>query len=183
METVMAQALFFVFDTLIAFFSLLLLTRFLMQLNRVSFANQLGSFVVKMTDWAVKPLRRVIPGLMGWDLASLLPAWWLQCLLLLTIVSLRGAIPEGGQAGELALLILWRGAVATLRLIAYLYIGALLVQAVLSWVNPRSPLTVPLHQFNRPLLQPIQRFVPMVANVDLSPLIAIVLLQVIVMLL
>lgn len=179
----MAQALFFLFDTLTAFFSLLLLTRFLMQLNRVSFANQLGTFVARMTDWAVKPLRRFIPGLMGWDLASLLPAWWLQCLLLLTIVTLRGAIPEGAQAAELSLLILWRGAIATLRLIVYLYIGALIVQAVLSWVNPRSPLAGPLHQFNRPLLQPIQRIVPMVAGIDLSPLAAILLLQVVLILL
>ncbi len=179
----MAQALYFVLDTLAAFFSLLLLTRFLMQLSRVSFANQLGTFVVKLTDWAVKPLRRIIPGIMGWDLASLLPAWWLQCFLLLAVVSLRGIAPEGGQTSELAFLILWRGAVATLRLVVYLYIGALFAQAVLSWVNARSPLALPLMQFNRPLLQPIQRFVPLVANIDLSPLIAIVLLQVVLILL
>jgi len=179
----MSQALFFLFDTLIGFFSLLLLTRFLMQLNRVSFANQLGQFIVKMTDWTVKPLRRLIPGLMGWDLASLLPAWWLQCIFLLAVVSLRGVAPESGQTGELALLILWRGAVATLRLVVYLYIGALFVQAVLSWINPRSPLAYPLHQFNQPLLQPVQRLVPPIASIDLSPLIVIVLLQVVLMLL
>lgn len=179
----MAQALFFLFDTLTAFFSLLLLTRFLMQLSRVSFANQLGAFVTKMTDWIVKPLRRFIPGLMGWDLASLLPAWWLQCLLLLSVVTLRGTVPEGAQAAELALLILWRGATATLRLIVYLYIGTLLAQAVLSWVNPRSPLAGPLHHFTRPLLAPLQRFVPTVAGIDLSPLAAILLLQVVLILL
>lgn len=179
----MAQALFFLIDTLAAFFSLLLLTRFLMQLSRVSFANQLGTFVVKLTDWAVKPLRRIIPGIMGWDLASLLPAWWLQCLLLLIVVSLRGIAPEGAQTGELALMILWRGAIATLRLAVYLYIGALFAQAVLSWVNAHSPLAAPLYQFNRPLLQPIQRLVPPIANIDLSPLIAILLLQVVLILL
>jgi len=179
----MAQALFFIFDTLLGFFSLLLLTRFLMQLNRVSFANQLGEFVVKATDWLVKPLRRFIPGLMGWDLASLLPAWWLQCLFLLVVVSLRGVSADGGQAGELALLILWRGAVATLRLTIYLYIGALFLQAAISWINPRSPLAYPLHQFTRPVLGPVQRIVPPIANVDLSPLILIVLLQVVLMLL
>ncbi len=179
----MAQALLFLIDALAGFFSLLLLTRFFMQLNRVSFANQIGTFVVQLTNWAVKPLRRFIPGIMGWDLASLLPAWWLQCLLLLVVLSLRGVAPELGQTGELALLVLWRGAVATLRLGIYLFIGALFIQAVLSWVNPHSPLATPVHQFNRPLLQPIQRFLPPIANIDLSPLVAILLLQVVLILL
>ncbi|MFC5302222.1 YggT family protein [Azospira restricta] len=177
------QALLFLLDALAAFFSLLLLTRFFMQLNRVAFSNQLGSFIMQLTNWAVKPLRRIIPGVMGWDFASLLPAWWLQCLLLLIVVSLRGIAPDGAEMGQLALLVLWRGAVATLRLAIYLFIGALFVQAVLSWVNPFSPLAAPVNQFNRPLLQPIQRFLPPIANIDLSPLVAILLLQVVLMLL
>ncbi|MBW7902070.1 MAG: YggT family protein [Rhodocyclaceae bacterium] len=179
----MAQALLFLIDALASFFTLLLLARFFMQLNRVSFANQLGTFVVQLTNWAVKPLRRVIPGIMGWDLATLLPAWWLQCLLLLVVLSLRGIAPEFGQTGEIALLVLWRGATATLRLAVYLFIGALLVQAVLSWVNPHSPLAAPVYQFNRPILRPIQRFLPPIANIDLSPLVAILLLQVVLILL
>lgn len=179
----MAQALLFLLDALFGFFSLLLLLRFLMQLNRVPFSNQLGSFVTQLTNWAVKPLRRVIPGFMGWDLASLLPAWWLQCLLLLAVLSLRGLAPESAPSGELALLILWRGAIATLRLAVYIFIGALFLQAVLSWVNPHSPLANPIHHFNRPLLQPIQRLLPPIANIDLSPLVAILLLQVVLILL
>lgn len=177
------QAILFLLDAVTGFFSLLLLARFFMQLNRVSFNNQIGTFVVQLTNWAVKPLRRFIPGVMGWDLASLLPAWWLQCLLILALITLRGVAPGGVEAGEVALLVLWRGALATLRLGIYLFIGALFLQAALSWVNPYSPLAQPVAQLTRPVLSPIQRLLPPIANVDLSPLVAILLLQVVLMLL
>ncbi|MBI2308064.1 MAG: YggT family protein [Rhodocyclales bacterium] len=177
----MIQPVIFLLDAVIGFFTLLLLLRFFMQLNRVSFANQIGSFVVQATNWAVKPLRRVLPGVLGLDLASLVPAWLLQCLLLAAIYALRssGAI----DPGALLLLVLWQGLVATLRVAIWVFIGALFLQAVLSWVNPFSPLGQPVAQLTRPLLQPIQRFVPPIANIDLSPLVAIVLLQVVLMLL
>ncbi|MCP5267704.1 MAG: YggT family protein [Zoogloeaceae bacterium] len=177
------QAIFFLLDTLLGFFTLLLLARFFMQLNRVSFANQLGHFVVQLTDWLVKPVRRFVPGLFGLDLACLLPAWWIQCLFLVAILSIRGLGAMEGQSFELAMMILWRGGVATVRLGVYLFIASLFLQAALSWINPHSPLASPVAQMNRPLLQPIQRFLPLVANIDLSPLVAIVLLQVLLLLL
>lgn len=173
----MNQAFLFLIDAVISFFSFLLLARFFMQANRVSFANQLGTFVVQLTNWAVKPLRRIVPGIMGLDLASLLPVWLLQCLLLAITLALRGFVPEGGL-GEILPLLLWRGLVATLRLAVYLFIGALLAHAVLSWVNPFSPLSAPIQQLTRPVLRPIQRFLPPIAGIDLSPLLAILLMQV-----
>lgn len=178
----MIQAGIFLLDALIGFFSVLLLLRFLMQLNRVSFSNQIGTFVVQATNWLVKPLRRVIPGVMGLDLASLLPVWLLQCLLLVVIYLLRG----GGVVTEeaaLALFIAWRGVLATLRIAIWVFIGALFLQAVLSWVNPFSPLGRPVAELTRPILRPIQRFLPLIGNIDLSPLLAIVLLQALLLLL
>ena len=65
---------------------------------------------------------------------------------------------------------------ATLRLAIYLMIGALVVQAVLSWINPYSPYAQPVSQFTRPLLAPLQRFIPPLGMIDLSPLIAILLI-------
>jgi YggT family protein len=78
-------------------------------------------------------------------------------------------------------ILLWQGVLATLRMSIYLLIGALLVQAVLSWVSPYSPLSQPVGQLTRPFLEPIQRFVPRIGVVDLSPLIAIVLAQLVLM--
>ncbi len=173
-----AQAFLFLLDALTSFFSFALLLRFFMQAFRVPFSNRLGVFVVELTNWLVRPLRKVLPGLWGLDLASLLPACLLQIAFALALVSLHGAW-QTPASDNLLLLALGRGLLATVRLSLYLFIGALLVQAVLSWVSPYSPLTQPLAQFTRPLLRPIQRLVPPIGTVDLSPLIAIVLAQLI----
>ena len=176
------QALIFLIDAVIGFFTLVLLLRFFMQLNRVSFANQIGTFVVQLTNWAVKPLRRVVPGLGGLDLASLLPAWILQCVLVLVVFLLRGSAVAVDE-GTLALLVLWHGLLGTLRVAIWVFIGALFLQAILSWVNPRSPLGYPVMQLTQPILRPIQRFLPPIANIDLSPLVGILLLQMLLLLL
>jgi YggT family protein len=157
-----------------------LLLRFYMQACRVSFNNQLGVFVVDLTNWLVRPLRKILPGLYGLDLASLLPAYLLQVIFALALFLLRGPAEEWGPQTWLPLLF-WHGLLATLRLSLYLLIGALIVQAVLSWVSPYSPLMQPVMQLTRPVLRPIQRIVPLVGSIDLSPLIAIVVAQLLLM--
>jgi YggT family protein len=142
----------------------------------VSFANPIGAFVVQLTDWLVKPLRRVIPAAFGFDSASLFAAYLLQVLLLLAVFALRGGLaivaPE-----QLILPLLGQALLATVRASVYLLIGALILQAVLSWVNPYSPLAGPAAQLTRPLLNPIRRILPPIAGIDLSPLVAILLAQ------
>lgn len=166
------QAIFFLLDAVLSFFCTLFLLRFMMQAMRVSFAGQIGSFVVALTNWAVKPLRRVIPGTGGFDWASLLAALALQLAFSAMVVVLSGASVE-----SMALLALWFAARSLLRLTIYILIGALILQAVLSWVNPYSPLAAPAHQLTRPLLDPIRRVLPLISGIDLSPLVAILLLQ------
>jgi YggT family protein len=175
-----AQAGIFLLDVLTVFLSVALLLRFYMQACRVSFNNQLGVFVVDLTNWLVRPLRKILPGLYGLDLASLLPAYLLQVILALALFVLRGSIEEWGPQTWLPLLF-WHGLLAILRLSLYLLIGALIVQAVLSWVSPYSPLMQPVVQLTRPVLRPIQRVVPLVGSIDLSPLIAIVVAQLLLM--
>ena len=79
------QAALFVLDALVGFLTLALLLRFYMQAFRVSFGNPFGSFVVELTNWLVKPLRKVLPSVFGLDLATLLPAYLLQVVLLLAV--------------------------------------------------------------------------------------------------
>lgn len=172
----LAQALLFLLEAVVSFLSVVLLFRFYMQAFRVSFNNQLGVFVVELTNWLVKPLRRVLPGLWGLDLASLLPVFILQTLLLFASISLHAGV-DVWLTGTGGFLLLWRALLATVRLSIYLLIGALVVQAVLSWINPYSPLSQPLSQLTRPFLRPIQRLLPPIGTIDLSPLIAIVLAQ------
>ena len=174
----LTQAGLFLLDALIGFFTFALLLRFYMQAFRVSFRNQVGTFVVQLTNWLVMPLRRIVPSVFGLDLATLLPAYLLQVLRLLAALALRGAL-ELMAVDQLLVLIFWQGALATLRVSVYLLIGALFLQAILSWVNPYSPLGQPLAQLTQPFLRPLQRVVPPIANIDLSPLIAILLAQVV----
>ena len=172
------RALLFVIDSVASFMCGILLLRFFMQAFRVSFANPLGAFVVQLTNWLVVPLRRVLPGIHGFDLASLLPAYLLQVLVLVALIGLRGGLYLS-MPTMLVAFIFGQAALATLRLAVYLMIGALIVQAVLSWINPYSPFAQPVSQFTRPLLAPLRRFIPPLGMIDLSPLVAILLLQVI----
>lgn len=173
---ILTRAILFLLDSIASFLSVLLLLRLFMQMFRVSFANPIGAFVVQLTNWLVTPLRRVLPGVFGIDLASLLPAYLLQVALLAALIGLRGGlylnVPE-----MLIGFLLWQALLATLRLCVYVMIGALIAQAVLSWVNPYSPLAPPVNQFTRPLLAPIQRVLPPLGMFDLSPLVAILVLQ------
>lgn len=172
----LTQAGLFLLDALIGFLSFALLLRFYMQAFRVSFRNQVGSFVVQLTNWLVMPLRKLLPGLFGLDLSCLLPAYLLQALLLFAVYSLRGGL-ELMAVGDLLALILWKAALATLRISVYLLIGALILQAVLSWVSAYSPISQPLAQLTRPFLNPIRRILPTISGIDLSPLVAILLAQ------
>ena len=176
------QAVVFLLDAVAGFFCSLFLLRFLMQAMRVSFAGQLGDFVVKLTNWAVKPLRRLIPGVGGLDWASIVAALGIQLVLGLAMSALGGAMAifDGLQ---LAGMLLWFAVRNLLRLAVYIVIGALILQAVMSWINPYSPLAGPVNQFTRPLLAPFRRLIPPISGIDLSPLAVILLLQVLLMLL
>lgn len=174
------QAILFLINAVASFFCTLFMLRFMMQLARVSFAGQLGDFVVKTTNWAVKPLRRIVPGVAGVDWASLIAALWLQLMLAGLLLSLS-PLPFGGDAIGTVIMILLLAVRSMIRLAIYILIGALILQAVLSWVNPYSPVAPTVNQLVRPILAPVRRFVPLISGIDLSPLVVILLLQVVLM--
>jgi YggT family protein len=164
-------------DVVASLFVYLLLARFHFQWLRVPFRNPIGAFVVAMTDWIVRPARRLVPGLGGFDVATLFLAWLVQTLALWVLYSLKSADPGGAGAGVLPLL----GVLALFDLVRYslyILIFAVLVQVLLSWLNPYSPVAPIFNAMTRPFLVPIRRFVPPIASFDLSPLVLLVLLQV-----
>lgn len=172
-----ANLLLFILEAVIGFVSFLLVARFYMQWARVPFRNQVGHFVVALTDWLVLPARRLIPGLAGLDLASLIPAILAQSLLVLAEFWLRG-FSFGSPALAAGLAILGVGALETVRIFVYLIIAIVLVAVVISWVNPHAPMAPLFELLSRPFLRPIQRIVPTIANIDLSPLVLLLLLQI-----
>ncbi|MDR3054058.1 MAG: YggT family protein [Zoogloeaceae bacterium] len=178
------QAIYFLLKTISDLFCLLFILRLLMQWRRISFANPFGGFILKLTNWAVLPLRRVIPGFGGVDWASLIVALAVQFVFALAIFGLMGAAPAGtGLLGAIWVSLLLVALFNLLHLVIYLFIIALIVQAVLSWVHPWSPLAPTLRQLTYPLLAPVQKLIPPISGIDLSPLVVILVLQALLMLL
>jgi YggT family protein len=162
----------FLVDVVASFFVFMLLARFHFQWLRVSFRNPVGEFVLATTNWIVMPARRLVPGLAGLDLASLVLAWIVQALGLWLQAAIVGAEPGFGMIAAVAL-------VDLLRYSLYVLVFAVIAQAVLSWVNPYSPLAPAFDTITRPFLRPLRRYVPPVGNVDLTPLILLVILYVV----
>mgnify|MGYP003595643320 CR=1 FL=1 len=178
MSALLLQVFLLIVNSVFGFLTIVLLMRFYMQIFRISFANQFGAFVVQLTNWVVTPLRRVLPGVWGLDLASLLPAYLLQVLVIALLFFLRGGI-EVLAPEVLVPLVFWRAVLSVLRLSVYMLIGTLFLQAFLSWVMPHSPFIRLVSQVSDPFLRPLRRIVPPIAGFDLSPLIAILLAQIV----
>ena len=159
-------------DTLAALF----LARFILQWARASFRNPIGRFILAVTDWAVLPARKLVPGLFGLDMASLLLAW----LVKLGYLALAYALSSPGIAGAVMPIVplLAVSLVEVARLAIHLAMLVVLVTALLSWVNPHAPLAPFFDALARPLLAPVQRFVPPIGGIDLSPLVLLLALQV-----
>jgi YggT family protein len=161
----------FLVDTVASFFVFMLLARFHFQWLRVPFRNPIGEFVLATTNWLVVPVRRIVPGLAGLDLATLLLAWLVQALGLWAQVGILGSEPAPLTIGVVAL-------VDLVRYSLYILIFAVIVQAVLSWVNPYTPLAPAFDAMVRPFVRPLRRFVPPIGNVDVTPLILLVIVYV-----
>jgi YggT family protein len=147
-----------------------LLLRFWMQLIRLRAPAPLGQFLFQISDWLVRPLRRLLPGVGGIDWATLIGAFLMA--LAATMVDLW--VVSAFSFGAVFLLALLQ----LFQWIFYGFMASLIIDAVFSWVNPHAPLAPFVRALNDPLLRPLRRIIPLVGNVDLSPLAALLLLQV-----
>jgi YggT family protein len=151
------------------------LLRLYMQYQRIPMSarsgNPLGRFLFALTDWLVLPLRRLVPAVGRWDLASLVGAFLLQLAQFVLLWAIAGA-----DDGLFAVPIL--SAFGVLRMVISGMTGLVIVYAVLSWVQTQSPMADLIGRLVAPPLTPIRRVVPLVGGIDLSPLLLLVLLQV-----
>lgn len=145
-----------------------LLLRFWMQAIRVRPPSSVAQFTFQLSDWLVRPLRRIVPGVGGYDWASLIGAFLI--VLLATSVMFIAGWP--------AQMVLLQALQRFLQWILYGFMALLVVEAIFSWVNPHAPLAPFVRALNEPLLNPIRRVVPLVGNLDLSLLVALILLQI-----
>ncbi len=150
---------------------------------RISLSEQPGPFVMAVTNWLVMPLRRTMPVAWQrsrWDVASLVAAAVLACLHAGLLLSLWGKLGGQGTMGAAWLLPTWGGLALQVLLRAGIQglLVLVLLHAVLSWVNPHAPVQQWVGRLLSPLVRPIQRVIPLVGGIDLSPLVLLMLLQV-----
>jgi len=147
------------------------LLRLYMQWQRVPFSNPVGGLVFALTDWLVMPLRRVIPPTGRWDVSSLAAAVLLQLAQYMLLILLLGA-------GAAWAWLPWMALFGLARVVVSGLMGLLIVYAVMSWVQARSPLSDVIARLCEPVLRPFRRVIPLMGSIDLSPLVVLVLLQV-----
>lgn len=177
----LANALIFVAQVAFGLLALALLLRFYLQWVRAPYRNPLADFVNALTDFMVRPARRIVPGLWGLDLPTLLLAWLMQLLELLVVLQVRG-YRFGAEVGLAIIGVALLAVLAVIKMLIYIVLAATLLQALLSWINPGSPMAPLLDAMTRPFLRLFRRRIPPVGNVDLSPLLLLVVCQLLLML-
>ena len=166
-------AAIYVLQTLGSLYLMLILLRFVLQLVRANFYNPLSQFIVKATQPLLKPLRRIIPSIFGLDMSSLVLAIIVQMILMaLTLLLIAGT------AGDPLLLLLW-SIISVTALFLKIFFFALIASVILSWVAPGShnPGAELVNQICEPALAPFRRIVPNLGGLDISPILAFLVLK------
>ena len=173
----LANPLEFLVTTLFSLYILAVMLRFLLGAVRADFYNPVSQFLVRITNPPLLPMRKVIPSLGRYDTASLLLMLLLQFISLSLVVLLRGI-----SVSVVTLLIVAVGELLMLAINVFMF--SIVIQVILSWVNPGNynPVTALLYSITSPIMRPLQRLIPPISGIDLSPLVAIIGLQVLRML-
>ncbi|MFP6827842.1 MAG: YggT family protein [Gammaproteobacteria bacterium] len=168
----MRDSLFFLIRVLSHLYLLLFLLRFIMQWIRADFYNPLAQFIVRATNPLVVPARRLIPASSGIDLPTLVLLVLLEVIATWLLLYVASAPATLIQFAEFVLLRL-------VSLTLSLYTWTILVYVILGWISPGGyhPLTMMLAELNEPVLRPIRRLLPPISGLDLSPLLAVLLIQ------
>jgi YggT family protein len=177
----LSGALLYLVNTVFGLFIVALLLRFYLQWARAPYRNPLSEFLQALTDFMVRPARRLVPGMWGLDLATFALAWLAQVLEILLVFQIRGGLP-GQDAGMVVVAAALMALVMLAKIGLYILLVAVIAQALLSWVGPYSPMMPLLNSMTRPFLRVFQRRIPPVGNVDLSPLFLLVVIQLLLML-
>ena len=163
-------AAIYILQTLGSLYLLIVLLRFVLQLVRADFYNPLSQFAVKATQPLLRPLRRLIPGFGGLDLASLL----LAILLQMVIMAITLLLAYGTTGNPLQLLV-W-AVIGVTSLFLKIFFFAMIISVILSWVAPGSynPGAQLVNQICEPVLAPFRKLLPNLGGLDISPIFAFI---------
>lgn len=165
------NALAFLINTFSTLYLACFLLRIVLQAVRADFYNPLSQFIVRVTDPLVRPARRLLPAMRGFDLPTFIVLVVLQLLFTALLLLIVGVEPRID-------LVLGLGIVRLIYLTVRTYIFCIFVAAILTWFGQAgySPIAMLLRQIVDPLLRPARRIIPPVGGIDLTPLIVIALL-------
>ena len=171
----MTEILSYLLQTFLSLLLLAVLLRFLLQLVRADFYNPISQFIVKVTNPFLAPLRRIIPGMWGVDMATVLLLVLLQMLGITAILLLSDySLPN------VLLLLVW-AVLGVAGLLVNFYFFAILAMIILSWVAPgsRNPVVYLLYQLTEPVMAPFRKILPPIGGLDLSPILVFILINII----
>lgn len=178
-----SNALEFLLSTLLGLYTLALMLRFYLQLTGAPFQNPFSQAMIALTNPLILPLRKIIPGWQGLDLSSLFAAFLVQWALMFALLLLHD-FPISLAGSNVWIVLMAQALVGVIKTSLDVFLYAIILQAILSWVNPYNMMTPVLDALTRPILKPIRKRLPLVGgNLDLSPLVALILLQLLNMLL
>ena len=168
------EILGYLIQTALSLYMVAMLLRFLLQLVRADFYNPISQFLVKVTNPLVIPLRKIIPGIGGLDLASLFLALLLQVLAIVALMLLNGL----GMPNPL-FLVVW-SVVGIVGLLVNIYFFALLAMIILSWIagGSSNPAVALLYQITEPVMAPFRKLLPPMGGLDFSPILLFILINV-----
>lgn len=174
----LTNPLVFLIQTLFGLYILVVMLRFLLQWARADFYNPLSQFIVKVTTPALRPLRRVIPGLGGLDFSAVVLMWLLKTLELMLVILITSGIfsPIGPMLWAIPQLV---------DLAINVFLFAILIQVIISWINPGTynPIIGVINSLTDPIMRPARRIIPPISGLDLSPMLVILGLYLLKMLL
>lgn len=168
-----------IIETILGLYLLCILLRFMFQLFRADFRNPISQFLVSITNPPLKLLRRIIPGFGGIDIASLVLAFVVAALKLYLIAIIFGGMPHPAGVAILAV-------AEILKMLVYIILIAIIIRIVLSWIQPQgshNPMMSLLYSVTEPVMAPARRIIPSIGGLDLSPILVLLVLQVVLILL
>lgn len=176
MTNTVNTALLFLVNTLFDLYLIILVIRIILVWVGADYYNPLVQFIVRCTDFIVKPLRRIIPNIGRLECSSVLIVIALELIKFFFVSMLVFGLPN--VSGLIILSI-----ADAIKLIIQTFFYAVLAQAILSWIQPRSPISFVLYQFTSPIMRPLHRIIPPVGGFDISPIPALIILQLLIILL
>lgn len=170
MSDTLRAALIFLITTVFDLYLFVLTIRLILAWVSADYFHPATQFIVKCSNFLIVPLRKYIPNIKRLETATLISILVLSMIKFFLVSLLSFGLPNVGGLGILALS-------DAIKLIIQTFFYAILLQAILSWIQPASPILPVLEKFNSPLIRPFRRVIPLISGVDISPLVVLILLQ------